>query len=191
MGGGVFDLSGEIKKLGCAVVDIDESAKIILNDDLFLGYNIPNGSHAETYLTMHKNSKLVVNGRFRAFRNVTVTVYEGAELTLGDSFINIDGIISCADKITIGDKCAIARNVYFYDCDQHSIITDGKEKVNHAPITLEDHVWIGAGCIILKGVTIGEGSVIGAGSVVTKNVPKNCLAAGNPARVIRRNVKWK
>ena len=53
------------------------------------------------------------------------------------------------------------------------------------PITVEDNVWIGGGSIILAGVTIGKGSVIGAGSVVTKSIPENCLAVGNPCKVIR------
>ena len=54
------------------------------------------------------------------------------------------------------------------------------------PITVEDNAWIGGGSIILAGVTIGKGSVIGAGSVVTKSIPENCLAAGNPCKVIRQ-----
>ena len=57
--------------------------------------------------------------------------------------------------------------------------------VQCAPVTIEDDVWIGANCQILKGVTIGARSVIGAGSVVTKSIPADCVAAGNPCRVIR------
>ena len=54
-----------------------------------------------------------------------------------------------------------------------------------APIVIEDHVLIGARSIILKGVTIGHGSVIGAGSVVVRDIPANCIAAGNPCVVIK------
>ena len=53
------------------------------------------------------------------------------------------------------------------------------------PVTIEDHVWIGARAIILSGVTIGEGAVIGAGAVVTKDIPPYSIAVGNPARVIK------
>lgn len=53
------------------------------------------------------------------------------------------------------------------------------------PVTIGDYVWIGMNCLILKGVTIGEGAIIGAGSVVTRDVPPFCLAAGSPARVLR------
>lgn len=54
-----------------------------------------------------------------------------------------------------------------------------------APVVIEDDVWVGAHCIILKGVTIGARSIIGAGRVVTKNIPADCVAAGNPCRVIK------
>ena len=57
--------------------------------------------------------------------------------------------------------------------------------VQSVPVTIEDDVWIGANCQILKGVTIGARSVIGAGSVVTKSIPADCIAAGNPCRVVR------
>lgn len=59
------------------------------------------------------------------------------------------------------------------------------EGTKSAPVVIEDDVWVGAHCIILKGVTIGARSVIGAGSVVTKSIPADCVAAGNPCRVIK------
>ena len=55
-----------------------------------------------------------------------------------------------------------------------------------APITIEDDVWIGAQCVILKGVTIGARSIIGAGSVVTKSISPDCIAAGNPCKIIKK-----
>lgn len=54
------------------------------------------------------------------------------------------------------------------------------------PVRIEDGVWIGGGAILLPGVTVGRNSVIGAGSVVNRSIPENCVAAGNPCRVIRR-----
>jgi acetyltransferase-like isoleucine patch superfamily enzyme len=54
-----------------------------------------------------------------------------------------------------------------------------------SPVIIEDNVWIGINCIILKGVKIGKNSAIAAGSVVTRSIPANCLAAGNPARVVK------
>ena len=58
-------------------------------------------------------------------------------------------------------------------------------------IVIEDYVWIGIGAILLKGIRIGSGAVIAAGSVVTKNVPSNCMVAGNPAHIIRKDIHWR
>ena len=60
-----------------------------------------------------------------------------------------------------------------------------------APISIGNHVWIGAGATILKGVTIGDNAIIGAGSVVTKDVPPNTIVAGNPAHIIRQRIEWR
>lgn len=59
------------------------------------------------------------------------------------------------------------------------------------PIYIKDNVWIGTGATILKGVTVSEGAIIGADSLVTKDVPAHSIVAGNPAKVIRKNVLWK
>ena len=72
------------------------------------------------------------------------------------------------------------------DSDSHST---GEGRTPTKPITIGDHVLIGARCIILKGVTIGEGAVVAAGSIVTKDVEPHTLVAGNPARFVR-NVDW-
>jgi len=72
------------------------------------------------------------------------------------------------------------------DNDFHRLEPERRnERPDSAPIILEDNVWLGARVIVLKGVTIGEGSVIGAGSVVTKDIPPRSLAVGMPAKVIK------
>jgi maltose O-acetyltransferase len=70
------------------------------------------------------------------------------------------------------------------DNDQHDIIRHW-ELPKSEPVIIEDHVWIGSKTVILPGVRIGSHAVIGAGSIVTKDVPPRCVAAGNPARVLR------
>ena len=86
----------------------------------------------------------------------------------------------------------IARGVKIYDTDYHKILDrDGNVLNEDKDIIINNHVWIGVNAIILKGVTIGEGSIVAAGAVVTKDVPAGCLVAGNPAKVIRENVIWK
>ena len=100
-------------------------------------------------------------------------------------------IIARSKKITIGERCMLAPNVTIMDSDWHTVWPpenrhNTPENEGDADVTLESNVWVGMNVIILKGVTIGENSVIAAGSVVTKSVPANCLAGGNPAKVIKQ-----
>lgn len=91
------------------------------------------------------------------------------------------------NTVTIGDNVLFAPNVQIYTAG-HPL--DVKGRVEDAiefgyPITIGDNVWLGGGVIVCPGVNIGENTVIGAGSVVTKDIPANVVAAGNPCRVIR------
>lgn len=99
-------------------------------------------------------------------------------------------------EIRIGDQVMIASNVQIYTSSHpvspnERLVADFKERgttffrTYARPVKIEDNVWIGGGCILLPGVTVGKNSVIGAGSVVNRSVPANCVAAGNPCRVIR------
>ena len=122
----------------------------------------------------------------------TVYVAEGAVLTIGDNVGISQASIICHKEIDIHDNVKIGGGTKVYDTDFHSIdydvrrnhTLDMKEK-KMAKVTIEHDAFIGAGCIILKGVTIGACSVIGAGSVVTKSVPAHQIWAGNPAKFIR------
>ena len=102
------------------------------------------------------------------------------------------------NRITIGDNALIAPNVQIYTAFHPTNAKDRfgepKEdgsfafcKTQTAPVTIGNNVWIGGGAIIMPGVTIGDNVVIGAGSVVTRDVPSNKIACGNPCRVIRDN----
>jgi acetyltransferase-like isoleucine patch superfamily enzyme len=100
--------------------------------------------------------------------------------------------INCMESVWIGDHCAISWDCEILDTDIHQVLSlDGMGLPRTAAVRIEDRVWIGTRAIILKGVTIGEGSVIGAGSVVTGNIPPYSLAAGNPARVLRTIDGWR
>ena len=94
--------------------------------------------------------------------------------------------IMAAEKIEIGDACMIAHGAYISDADWHGIYDRAQPVGNTKPIILKNNVWIGDSAIICKGVTIGENSIIGAGAVVTKNVPENCIYAGNPAKLVKK-----
>ena len=94
-------------------------------------------------------------------------------------------------RIHIGAYTMIAPGCVLVDSDFHALwpaesrhLEPGYE--GDAPIDIADHVWIGMNCCILKGVSIGRGSIVAAGSVVTRSVPPNCLVAGVPARLVKR-----
>ncbi len=92
--------------------------------------------------------------------------------------------ISSSEEVRIGNSCMIASGAYITDSDWHDIynrVAFGRS----APVDIGDNVWIGDSAIVCKGVSIGANSIVGAGSVVTGPVPPNCIAAGNPARVVR------
>lgn len=116
----------------------------------------------------------------------------GEYISIGENtFINTNCMLLDNNKITIGNNVLIAPNVQIYTASHplkasERIIT----KKNHAPyvtsskpVVIEDNVWIGGNTVILPGVTIGSNTTIGAGSVVTKNIPSNVLAFGNPCKV--------
>lgn len=94
------------------------------------------------------------------------------------------------DSVTIGNNVKIGACVLITDTDAHPLDylarRTSNEGTKSAPIIIEDDVWVEAHSIILKGVTIGARSIIGAGSVVTKSIPADCVAAGNPCKVIKK-----
>ncbi len=124
-------------------------------------------------------------------RNVcgSIVAMKGAKILIGHNVSISSGCIWARESITIGNHCMIGSNVIIVDSDQHSI--DYMERRNDTgtiltePVSIDDDVWIGMSSIILKGVHIGKNTIIGAGSVVTKDIPSNCIAAGNPCKVIR------
>lgn len=105
----------------------------------------------------------------------------------GLAVINYNVVMLDTSPIHIGAGAFIAPGVCLA-CSGHSLL--GEERMQgigtSAPITLGDHVWIGANATVIGGVTIGEGSMIGAGSVVIHDIPAGVVAAGNPCKVIRK-----
>ena len=111
----------------------------------------------------------------------------GSNIRIGDrSFVNFGLVALDVAAITIGDDVQIATNVQLLTPTHPVEPGPRRDKWEAArPITIGDNVWLGGGAIVLAGVTIGDNSVVGAGSVVTRNLPADIVAVGNPARVIR------
>jgi acetyltransferase-like isoleucine patch superfamily enzyme len=116
-----------------------------------------------------------------------------AVLSIGDfTEIGDRTIINASLRVEIGERCSISWDCDICDCDFHRIQMKGGVTPSpiSEPIIIEDDVWIGTRCMILKGVTIGRGSVIGAGSVVRRDVPPYSLMVGNPARRMASIEGW-
>ncbi len=126
----------------------------------------------------------------------------GGEIVVGDwCFVGERTRIWSAARIRIGSRVLISHNVNIFDSLTHPL--DAQKRHEHfrailrtghprnvdlgeRPVEIGDDAWIGAGSIILRGVTIGAGAVVGAGSVVVEDVPAGHIVAGNPARILRK-----
>lgn len=178
--------------------DIHPSAKIIIKASLLYGKNPVKGMRIPTCLRMEANTTLEIhdgpltrygtipyNLRYGAY----IEIVNGGRLTIGQGAANVGLTIMCAKEVTIGNGVRIGRNVSIRDWNgSHVIINDHYR--NHAPVRIEDHVWLCTGCTIMPGVTVGEGSVVAANATVTKDVPPHSLVGGSPAKVIKENIEW-
>lgn len=142
------------------------------------GYN-PLARNLRGYIYIQDRNAVLSIGNYVGISSSTLWVSK--KITIGN-FVNIG-----ADCLIIDSDChALDWNLRGYrgGFDENGCLVD-KINTKSAPVTIEDDVMIGARCIILKGVTIGARSVIGAGSVVSQSIPSDCVAAGNPCKVIR------
>jgi len=111
----------------------------------------------------------------------------GWNVTLGGrAFLNCDVLILDCAHVRIGEGALIGPRVQLIAADHPRTPAQRATGLESAaPVTVEDEAWVGAGAIVLPGVTVGRGSIVGAGSVVTRDVPDGVVAAGNPCRVLR------
>lgn len=119
--------------------------------------------------------------------------HESPELIIGSgTFIGHDCAFTAGASIQIGDHCLLAGGVRISDQDGHPLDAEARRsgqptpKDQIRPVRIGNDVWIGARAFVLKGVTIGDRAVIGMGAIVTKDVPADCVVAGNPARIVKR-----
>lgn len=165
----------------------------------------------QLYLIKDSNANITIGDNFvftsgEAFnplcRNIRgcIYAYEDSIINIGHNVGISSACIWAKEKILIGNNVKIGGDCILMDTDAHSLdyhirnskLTNKKGQLldtiqaNSKPIIIEDDVLIGTRCIILKGVTIGARSIIGSGSIVTKNIPNDCIAAGNPCKIIKR-----
>ncbi len=139
---------------------------------------------------IHIGSDVQISGRINIAFSNKITL--APSLSIGDgTFVGHNSIFSAARSIEIGSNCLIALGVTIMDNDGHPL--DYLQRREHLPpepdkvkpVKIGNDVWIGNNVIVCKGVTIGDRVIVGAASVVTRDVPADCIVAGNPAVVIR------
>ena len=152
------------------------------------------------HLDFSGNGRIHIGENNRLLGNFATRLPD-SRIRVGDRcFIAAGTMVIAAQSVEIGNDVLIGEGCYISDNDGHSLdleirshdLTNRRKGIKiwdgiaTAPVVIGDNAWIAPRSIILKGVTIGRGAVIGAGSVVTKDVPPMTLAAGNPARVLRK-----
>lgn len=188
------DRSAQLHVCNRSQIHIAKTAKIEMQPNAILEFNMLEDPFKEvrpSRLILHPKSKLICKGHIQSYEAVRIECLPKAVLELGHkTYINHDSEIRCREHISIGNNVSIAYGVLIQDSDYHTMYDEQeKEKPHTLPITIEDNVWIGANAIILKGVTLGKGCVVAAGAVVTKSAPAYSLIGGNPARIIKQDIK--
>ncbi|MGN6436929.1 MAG: acyltransferase [Agriterribacter sp.] len=153
--------------------------KMAAGTRLIIGENVTINSNKRGYhLNMHSPCKILLD-------------YRGGVIVIGDNTRIHGTCLHAYERIEIGKNCLIAANTQIMDSNAHELSFDNvSNRINtHGkprPVFIEDNVWLGANVVVLPGVRIGAGSVISANSVVSKDIPANCIAVGNPATVVKQ-----
>lgn len=178
-------------KYKTAIIEMDKNSQIQIARGTQFLFNCSwlKKDPAHSIIAIRSGGVIDVQGNTKIFSGASIFINKNARLTIGSGYINNNLNLHCFESITIGNDVAIADNFSIRDSDNHFIKNDPSYKMTK-PIFIGNHVWIGINVTILKGVHIGNGAIIAAGAVVTKDVPAQCMAAGVPARIIKRNVQW-
>jgi len=151
------------------------------------------GQHVKIYegvkLASHQGCPIHIGNYVSIEKGVVLSTSEKGRIRIGNNvYIGEYSVLTSNEEIEIGDDVLISPDNFVVDFNhiyqdpERPIIQQG---IKTKKVTIKKDVWIGSGCRILMGVTIGEGSVIGAGSVVTQDVPPYHVVAGNPAKTVK------
>lgn len=136
--------------------------------------NIPR-VNSSLKIAIKKGSKLKLGKSFRSRNNVSIRIYNNGLVNIGNNCFFNDGCsVNCQENIEIGNNTIFGQNVMIFDHDH-----DYKHNINdfvRKKVKIGNNVWIGANCVILKGVTIGDNVVIAAGTIISKDIPSNTLS---------------
>lgn len=161
--------------------------------------------HGSNIRLMHGSTSkdITIDCDFRSFGAKFVSQNNG-KINIGKRVkLGNNVLIGSVSSIVIDDGASLADNITIMDNNNHPVHPDDRKYMysqpwdselrrwkysDNKPIYIGKHTWIGSNVRINKGVSIGENSIVAANSVVTKDVPPNCIAAGNPAKIVKENI---
>ncbi|MFP5041218.1 acyltransferase [Parasediminibacterium sp. JCM 36343] len=167
-------------------------SNIIIKGFLKVGISPVGFTHNKDVTLLNVSGKLEILGDVSIGRGCRFDIGNRGLVTLGNgTFINPFTSVVIMHKLEIGENCAISWNCQFLDEDFHKINYEGKKEFSDNGISIGNKVWIGTNVSIYKGTTIPSGCVIASNSVV-KGVfsEENMLIAGNPAKILKKNISW-
>lgn len=139
------------------------------------------------------SGKVIFRGKCNLGHGTKISVGSTGILTLGSNFtITAESSIVSFKEVTIGNNCLFSWDNLIMDTDFHSIKNNSDEIINFdKEVIIEDNVWIGCRCLILKGSFIPSNSIIGANTVINSKFIRNgTIIVGNPAKIVRTDVSW-
>lgn len=171
-------IRNRIRILGDNSLDIDKTAHVRGCTIYIKGNN--------NRLVIKKNANIAGTDFELVGNNCTIIVGEETHIGEGSYLSSREESTS----LVIGSNCMFSRNVGIMTSDGHNITQENK-RINPAKnITIGDHVWLANSAIVLKGSSIGDNSIVGMNSLVTKDIASNCIAAGNPAITVKKDINW-
>ena len=170
------------------------SSSIVIEKDARLNFGFFThifSNKKKSKLIMDEDALLLITGKTMIQSGSVFFVGKGKTLTIGRSTFTSGVKILAHDDVFIGNNCIFGWDCQIFSGDGHPIYQEEEIVNKDVPVVIEDNVWIGSKALILKGTKISRGSIVAAGAVVTKDVPPNCIVAGNPAKVVKENISWK
>ena len=172
-------------------VYINGAANITVNGNLKIGLFYVGFMHKNDLAYLNISGKLNFKGNYSIAKGCRVDIGKHAVVNIGNNgYMSANVLMVVMNGLTIGDNCSIGWNTQFLDEDFHTLDYPEKKSADNN-IVVGNNVWIGCNCFIYKGSRIPDGSVVAAYSIV-KGVfnEDNVLLAGNPARLVKRNISW-
>ncbi|HBJ1647390.1 MULTISPECIES: hypothetical protein [Clostridium] len=175
------------------VLDLHDSARIYIHGkNIEIGINKLRKSKSETHIRMRENAVWNSNNGCGLFYNTVLEIHEKAIFDSNFFTMNGGSVVICAKHISFGEDVMLGRNIVIYDSDYHQVLNDeGKMKNFSKDVIIGDHVWLTNQIMVLKGVTIGKGTLVSPYTVIRKDLPnQSMIVSSNSPRVISNNVYW-